>query len=759
MSTRISRRRFTQGLGALVVSFSLAAPNRRAFATPEEPLDPKWSADDQRDITPEVDGWLRIDKDGTVTLFTGRVEIGNGILTALVQIVADELDVPFEDIKLVSADTDVVPNQGITSATTTIGVAAVVIRQAAATARQVILDAASKEFGVPAKEITIKEGTVQTADGRQKIDLGELVGGQKLAHDIDMEAETKPVDAYTVVGKPIHRIDIPAKLTGGKGDFIENSRVKGMAHARILRAPSYGARIVSYDKKVADMDGVVAVIPIEHPGDERLARIDRYEPMPGDFIAVVAETQNIAMRAIQRLAKTVEWKAGDDLPTTSDELYDWMVKNGKPVELIPNGDQGTRRDSFEEILGRYKTRSADAADVYKQTYRGPYICHAPLASQSSLADVQGDHAVIYSSSQWPFGARWMVAQALGYDEDTRVQVIGGASSGLYGRRDDYDQELDAEAAILSQAVGRPVRLQWTRSDEFQWAQYRPPQIVELEALLDEKSQITGLHGRIHTVVRGVHPVNGIATMALQDTPYSVQPLPLEAFDAGPLLRTGYMRNVYSGYNIFALESLMDELAAKAGEDPIGYRLRHLEDDRAIDLINAVKEHAGWKPSGGKSGAGMGVSFTLYTNESGPSSAYMAYIANAEVDEATGDVRVRKFTCAIDPGLVVNPDGLKNQVEGGVIQAMSWAMKEQITFDRKIVTSKDWASYPILTFKDVPEIEVVIVDRKDEPAKGIGEPVTVPVAAAIANAIFDATGARVRELPMSPERVKAALAER
>jgi nicotinate dehydrogenase subunit B len=245
-------------------------------------------------------------------------------------------------------------------------------------------------------------------------------------------------------------------------------------------------------------------------------------------------------------------------------------------------------------------------------------------------------------------------------------------------------------------------------------------------------------------------------MALGDTPYQVGPMPLEVFDAGALLRTGYMRNVFSGYNMFALESFMDEIAHEVGEDPVEFRLRHLEDDRAIDVIRAATDAAGWAPSGGAGGSGMGVSFVLYTGQSGPSSAYMCYVATVDVDEASGEVRVGKVTAAIDAGLVVNPDGLTNQVEGGVIQGMSWCMKEQVTFDHAIVTSHDWATYPILTFPEVPEIDVVLIDRPDQPAKGVGEPVTVPIAAAIANAIQDATGARIRELPLTPDRVKAAL---
>lgn len=755
-STTFTRRGFLKGVGAVVVSFSLAGPSGRVLARPEQPEDPKWSAELQRDLTPELDGWLRIAEDGTVTLYTGRVEIGNGILTALSQIVAEELSVPFERVTVISGDTNVVPNQGITSATTTIGVAAVVIRQAAATARQAILERAAEELGVAPDQLELRDGVVRTTDGSQERALGSLIGGQQFGREVDMEAPTKSPDEYTIVGTSVPRIDIPAKVTGAEGDFINNVRVEGMTHARILRAPAYGARLRSYDESVAEMEGVIAVIPFAWPGDERLERVTRLETMPGDFIAVVAEREDQALAAVERLRESAQWDVSETLPITHEELYDWLLEHGQPVELIPNGDQGTRRETFEELYQQYETRRADAADVFAQTYRGPYLSYAPIGPAFSLADVRGDRAVVWSASQWPFGARWMVAEALGYEEDTQVQVIGGPSTGLYGRRDDYDQEVDVEAAILSQQVGRPVRLQWSRAEEFVWGQYRPPQIVELEALLDDRQQVVGLSGRIHTAVRGVHPEPGIATMALGDTPYTVGPKPLEAFNAGPLLRTGYMRNVFSGYNIFALESFMDELAHRTGVDPVEYRLRHLEDERAIDVIKAATELAGWKPSGGRGGSGMGISFVLYTNESGPSSAYMAYIAEVEVDESSGEFQVTRFSCAIDPGLVVNPDGVKNQVEGGVIQATSWATKEQVTFDRSIVTNRDWATYPILTFLDVPEIEVTVIDRKDQPSKGIGEPVTVPVAAAIANAIFDATGARVRELPITPERVKQAL---
>jgi nicotinate dehydrogenase subunit B len=468
--------------------------------------------------------------------------------------------------------------------------------------------------------------------------------------------------------------------------------------------------------------------------------------MPGDFIAVVAEREDQAIAAVQRLGDTAEWEVAEAQPTTSAGLFDWLVANGKALE--PQEDHA-------RIAGDYQAQREHAAQVVSATYRTPYQCYAPISPAWCLADVQGDSATIWSATQWPFGSRWMVAQALGFDRDRQVRVYGGPSSGLYGRRDDYDQEVDVEAALISQAVGSPVRLQWSRQNEFVWGQYRPPQVMSLEAGLDAAGHITGLQAQVWTAIRGDHPQG--ATLPFAEAPYDLGPRSLIDFDAGPLLRTGWMRNVFRGNNVFAFESLMDELAERANDDPVEFRRKHLNDARAIDVLNAAAHHAGWQPHTGSSGRGMGIAFVLYAGAESPSSTYLAYVAEVEVDHASGGVRVHKMTCAIDCGLVVNPNGVTNQVEGGTIQALSWALKEQVTFDEQIVTSNDWRTYPILTFPEVPQIDVVILDRSDQPAKGIGEPVTVPVAAAVANAIYDATGARVRDLPMTPEQVKTALA--
>jgi len=748
--TRLSRRNLVRGAGALIVSFRLAGSAKPAAAQSI------WADPNvQIESNPELDSWIRIAEDNHVTLFTGKVELGTGILTALSQIVADELYVDFDQLTIVSGDTDIVPDQGGTTATATIGVAAVATRAAAATARQTLLDLGAGSLGADSSDLEIAGGVIQVkGDASRKVTYGELVGGTLFERAVDASAPLKDPGEYTIVGQSIPRIDIPEKVTAASGDYMENARVPGMLFARTLRAPSYGATLTSYDETVADQPGIVAVLPFRSPGDERLARVEALNVMPGDFIAVVAEEENQAIRAIARLQETAVWEPGEGLPTTDAGLYDWMLENAQPIDNLTEDFQ----EPLETRLAQYEANREAATSIVEATYRGPYLCYGAISSAWSLADVSEDSARIWTASQGPFTAREMVAQALGFASPDQVQVFGGSSSGLYGRRDATDQEVDVEAAIISQAVGAPVRLQWTREQDFVWAQSRPPQIVKLEAVLDDANSINGVRAQIYTATRGTYAP--LCAKGMEESPYLLGPTPIEGHDAGPLLRTGYMRNVFSGYNVFSMESFMDELAAATGTDPAQFRLDHLDDQRAIDVINAATERAGWEPHQGPSGRGMGLSFALYirTNLDGPTVTYMCYVAEVDVARDTGEVRVRKLTCAIDPGLVINPDGVKNQVEGGAIQATSWALREKVTFDNQIITSRDWVTYPILTFPETPEVDVVVITRPDQPAKGIGEPVTVPVSSAIANAIFDATGARVRETPFTPERVLAAMEE-
>jgi nicotinate dehydrogenase subunit B len=743
----LSRRKLLKGTGALVVGFSVAGTSRPvAFAADEIPANPNSSADEQLKLSPDLDSWIRMAADGSVTVLTGCVEMGTGILTALSQIVAEELDVPIDRVSLISADTDVVPNQGITAATTTIGSSANATKRAAAMARQVLLGLASQELCADIHALEVRDGVVRVKDDPAvQISFGALIGGRQFGQIVDVDVPVKPPAEYRIVGRSVPRIDIPQKLTAAVGDFQENVRLPGMQFARTLRAPTYGAKLKTYDLAVAAMPGVV-VLPFRYPGDERLDRVERLDTMPGDFLAVVAEREDQALRAVEQLRASVEWESGNELPATSADLNDWLVAHGK--ESDRQKDHARRED-------KYQSRRELAQAIVSATYRIPYQAYAPISPAWALADVQGDRATVWSATQWPFGARWMVAQALGFARDDQVHLISGSSSGLYGRRNYYDQEVDVEAALISQAIGSPVRLQWSRQDEFIWSPYRPPQIVSLEAALTEAGQIDGLQARVWTASRGIHPRG--PTEGFADAPYDLGPRSMTAYDAGPLLRTGWMRNAARGNNIFALESLVDEVAARVKEDPVAFRLKHLRDPRAIDVITAAAQKAGWQDHIGSTGRGMGISFAHRGGDESPAFSHVAYVAEVEVDQETGEFRVQKMTCAIDCGLVINPNGVTNQVEGGVIHALSWALKEQVTFDEKIVTSHDWVTYPILTFPDVPEIDVVMLDRQDQPAKGIAEQVTVPVAAAVANAIYDATGARVRDLPMTPEQVKSALA--
>ncbi len=732
----LTHRPMPKGSGALSVGFTLAG------SLPIPP-NPNYLAGEQLELNPDLDSWIQIAADGNVILLTGRVEIGNGILTALSQIVAEELNVPFAAVSLISADTDVVPNQGITSATTTIGSSANATRRAAATAQQVLLHLASEELGQDIETLQVADGVIRsTAHPEIAISYGALIGGRKFEQKVDASAPVKSPTGYTIVGQSVPRIDLPAKLTAAPGDFQENARVEGMRFARILRAPAYGARLTSYDASVAAMPGIVAVIPIHHPGDERLARVERLATMPGDYIAVVAETENQAIRAIDSLRQTVQWEIGDGLPTTSAGVYEWLVANGRDLEV---------QADHEIVAEKYLVRRERARDIVSATFRVPYQSYAPISPAWALADVRGDRATVWSASQWPFGSRWMIAQALGFEHANQVRLISGSSSGLFGRRNEYEQEVDVEAAILSQQVGSPVRLQWSRSDEFVWGQYRPPQVTVLEAAINDAGQVDGLQAQVWTAIRGRYPTG--PTTAFLDAPYELGPRALTGYNAGPLLRTDWMRNVFVGNNIFALESLMDELAERAGADPVAFRLALMTDERAVAVLEPAAQAAGWPEHSGSSGNGIGVCFALFNaNPKSPAQTYTAYVAQVAVDKESGEVQVQKMTCAIDCGLVINPDGVANQVEGGVIQALSWMLKEEVTFDDQIVTSDDWVTYPILTFPETPEIEVVIVDRPHMPAKGIGEPVTVPVAAAVANAIYDAVGVRVRDLPLRPDEV-------
>jgi CO/xanthine dehydrogenase Mo-binding subunit len=781
----VTRRRLLQGSGGLVITFSLAAAFRQAGVSGQEatatvaPELPEASVTPTIEpglvATPEnqteqdvqtrnvegdtVDSWLEIDSDGNVTVYAGKVELGTGLRTSLSQIVAEELDVAFERIMMIMGDTALTPNQGVTAGSKSIQVAGPVLRQAAAEARLVLLTRASEQLGVPADDLQVRDGVVSAlGDDTLTVPYGELVN-EPFNREVTGEAPEKSPSSYRLVGESIQRVDIPPKLTGGEA-YVQDVRLDGMLHGRVVRPylrtmTGVGASLENFDDSAArEMPGVVQIV------------------RNGDFIGVVAEREEQAIRAAQAIEAT--WTPGDPLPA-QDQIYDLLrempVAEDEGGEIVRNGD----------VDGGL----AAAAQALEATYQFPSQAHAMMGPSCAVADVRSDGATIYSQSQNVFSLGATLADLLGLATE-QVHVIFREGAGCYGHSG-FD-DVAADAALLSQAVGRPVRVQWIRADEFAWEPKSPPMTMDLRGGLDDQGNILAWDYTVWTPTHNTRPRDQ-ASMVLAG---QLKDPTGEMFEFGygggdrnaptnysfpnnrvtvhwietPPLRPSALRSLGGLANATANELFFDELAAAASADPVEFRVRHLYDQRAIDVIQGAAGAAGWetRPSGPETAAttttagplsGRGLAFARYETEF----AYAAVVAEVEVDPSNGNVRVTRVVVGHDCGLIINPDGLNNQIEGNVIQGIGRALKEEVTWDDHQVTSLDWSGYRILTFADVPAIETVLIDRPEEDALGAGEPAICPVVAAVGNAIFDATGVRLRTVPFTPERVLAALGTR
>jgi nicotinate dehydrogenase subunit B len=677
----------------------------------------------------QVDDWLAINPDGTVTVLSGKIDSGTGVQTALAQIVAEELDVPIERVQMVMGDTARTPDEGITAGSTTIRFGGFALRHASAEARRVLLELASDRLDAAPDELVIRDGVISVSHHPARtITFAELMGGKRFHRAITLQAPLKQPEEYRIVGQPIPRLDLPRKFTGAPS-FVHDVRVPGMLHARVVRPPSPGAEIVSIDEASAR--------------DVRVVRL-------GNFIGVVAEREEQAVRAAQQLQ--VEWRETVRWPKM-EKLHTFIRR------------QATSDDTVRQE-GRVESALRKTAVRVKAKYRQPFQAHAAIGPSCAVADVQADHAVIWCSTRGVYPLRGELADLLQMRPE-QVQVIFVEGSGSYGHTGSEDAA--ADAAVLSQAVGRPVRVQWSREDEFAWEPFAPAMEMEARGGLDKQGHVIAL---AYDVWTPSHIAGGqfLAVQLISGQP----PQPPEWFGGGDRnaptnygipnqrvrvhwlpglpLRTSSMRSLGGAANTFANESFMDELAAAAHIDPLEFRLRHLDDPRAIEVLRIAAQNADWGAALPQ-GEGQGIAFARYENEE----AYVATVAQVHVDTKSGEVRVKHIVVAHDCGLIINPDGLRNQIEGNVIQSASRALKEQVTWDESHITSLDWDSYPILKFTEVPEVEVVLIDHPDQPATGAGEPSTITTAPAIANAIFAATGARVREIPFTPQRVHAALA--
>jgi nicotinate dehydrogenase subunit B len=729
-----TRREFLQQGGALIVTFSLGAPDT-ARAQGAAARTKTVAAD-------EVDAFLAIAPDGTVTVYTGKVDLGTGTRTALPQMAAEELDIPYETVKLVEGDTALTPDQGPTWGSLTIQASGVQIRQAAATARKALLDLAGQRLGVAPGELEIRDGVVRAkADPAKRVTYGELVGGQEFRLKLDKSAPLKEPGRYTIVGQSIPRVDVPAKVTG-EFTYMQDFRVPGMLHARVIRPPAMGATLVAVDE--SSVRGIA--------GFTRIVRL-------GSFLAVVAETEWAAVKAARQLKAT--WTPWEGLPEPG-KIYEHVRRT--PVA----------KDDVTVKTGDVKAAMAAAPRRLQARYEFAIHTHGSMGPSCAVADVRDGKADVWSPSQAPHWLRKELATLLQMDESViRIRYVDGA--GCYGRNGHEDAS--ADAALISKTIGRPVRVQWMRHDEHGWDPKGPPTLVELRAGLDASGSVIAWESELWVPRAEIteHPPTLAATLAgipQKDVvnPGNVHrnldpsyPFP-NAYAVAHRLQTtpfrpSWIRTPGRMQNTYANEAFLDECAAAADADPVEYRLRYLADPRGIAVLKAVALRAGWKPrpspktSAGGSGVatGRGVSYVKYEN----ARTYVAAVADVEVERASGAIRCTRFTVAHDCGLIINPDGVRAQIEGNVIQTVSRTLKEELKWDRSRVTSLDWATYPILRFSEVPEVNIELISRPNDPPWGVGEPAAAVVPSAISNAVFDALGVRLRTVPFTPERVKAA----
>ncbi|MCX8997965.1 molybdopterin-dependent oxidoreductase [Rhizobiaceae bacterium BDR2-2] len=700
---------------------------------------------------PEI--YLAIHGDGRVNAFNGHVDLGTGIRTALAQIVAEELDIAFERVAMVLGTTTAVPNQGPTIASETIQVTAVPLRKAAATARRHLLALAAERHGVAADTLAVEDGVVRPkAGGGWSVSYGELVAGAHERIEIDPAAAVKATGDYRIVGKSQPRNDIAAKATG-QWTYVHDVRVPDMLHGRVIRpphagfdqGPHVGHGLAGVDESsVADVPGLVAVVT------------------QGDFVGVVATREEYAIEAAEKLK--VIWRAPPALPDLNRP--EQPLRDNPATERLLR-EQGDVRRGLE-----------GASPRMDRTYVWPYQMHASIGPSCAVADWRPDRLVVWSGTQNPFPMRRDLALLMDMPE-AAIVVERLEAAGCYGRN--CADDVTADAALLSRAVGRPVRVQLTREQEHGWEPKGAGQVIDVRGGLDgeggpaaydfETRYPSNLAPTLALVLTGkVSSTPDVAQMGDRTAipPYAFGNMRVAVHDMPPIARASWFRGVSAMPNSFAHESFIDELAFAAGVDPVEYRLRYLTDPRAAALVRAVTEKAGWTPrtrpgTAGREGDvlyGRGFAYALYVHGPFPGTpaAWSAWVADVAVNRLTGEIAVTKVTVGQDSGMMINPDGVRHQIHGNVIQSVSRTLKEKVGFSQTAVESVEWGGYPIITFPEVPDIDVLMLPRPDEEPRGVGESASVPSAAAICNAVFDATGIRFRELPLTPDKVLAALEE-
>lgn len=736
------RRAFLKASGALTVGFSmLGARIADAAIESSASLRPPKSV-----INEAIDSWLVISPNNRITVFSGKVDLGTGARTALAQMAAEELDVAFDQIEMVMGDTATTPDQWLTAGNLTIFQGGSELRRAAASARRVLVDRAAQRLGASVGELIVEDGVVRVkTNPRRAVAYSELLGSG-LQLKVDPKIELRKSTQYKLIGKSIPRVDIPAKVTG-EFEYVHDVRLPGMLHARVVRPDDLGAKLVSFDDSAAKRVG----------GFVQTVR-------KGDFIAVVARSEWGAVKAARAL--NVNWSAGTGLPDQATVFTHWR---NRPVA----------KEEVTQTAGDVQAALQGAAIRVKASYEFAVQTHATIGPSCAVADFKGGKLTVWTSSQATHSMVHELSVVTKMPKDA-IRLVFLEGAGCYGRNGTEDAA--ADAALISQEISKPVRVQWSRADETARAPKSPPRAMDMEAGLDAQGNVVAWSGDFYIALNHVAAFKPLDFPLLAATetgiprpgnwvgflfqnsgqPYGFPNIKVNTKHiAEAFFRSSHLRSPGRIENSFANEAFMDELVAAAKADPLEYRLRYMKDPRAIEAIQTAAKLANWQarpgpnPSAGSGDVvkGRGIAYMRYNN----TITYVAAVAEVEVTKSTGAIKVTRICLAHDCGEMVNPDGVANQVEGGILQTVSRTLMENVTWDRTKVTSVDWATYPISRFPDMPKVEIALLDRPGAAAWGAGEPAPCAIPGAIANAVFDATGVRLRSLPFTPDKVKTALA--
>jgi len=739
ISTNMGRRAFMKG-SALVVAFSLfpqyAQAELNAMGLPQV-LNKNLPG--SLKSTPWLDAWIKIERDGKVTVCSGKVELGTGVRTALVQIAAEQLELMPTEILFIAGDTSLTPNEGFTAGSHTIPDSGTALLHAAAQVRTLLLEGAAAKLNTDAGNLTIRSGKITSPDGRS-IGYGAAITGIDLHRQASPASRLKPLGSYTLIGHPVHRLDIPNKLTGG-ASYVQDLRLPNMVHARVVRPPVKGARLISADVATAErLPGILKVI------------------RDGSYLAVAATDEWSAITAMRALTASARWDGGGTLPEPKTIHASLQALPAEDIVILDKGNINTPK-----------------ARTLKARFTKQYLMHGSIGPSCAVALLADGRMTVWTHTQGVFPLRSALAELLGMP-DEQVRCIHTEGSGCYGQNGADD--VAADAALIARAIpGRPVRVQLMRDQENQWEPFAPAMITEIEAGLDDSGRISHWHYELWSGSHNERPGNAgklvpawMLSKALVPSPSlpMLQPegggdrnaLPLYVIPNAHItnhflprttLRTSAMRSLGAHINILSIESTMDELSSMAAADPVEFRLRHLTDSRAQDVIRAAAQQFGWEHRNKQRNRGFGFAFGQYKNLM----AYVAIALELEVQPDTGKVNILRVVAAVDCGQIVNPDGVINQIEGGILQSASWTLYEQLQFASDGIKSIDWSSYPIMRFSRVPaKVEVKLLERPGLPFLGVAEAAQGPMAGALANALGQATGKRLRNLPLAGPQLRS-----